>query len=648
MFLNNRGLIFKQSFYTLTATALIFIPVVVFVCITTGNIMFNDTEKIAKGITEAKANELDQSFLLAMSFADQTALMLEKGHYKLNDLNAILNASMDGMHRVRGIYGCSIAFAPYAFQQDKQYFMTYVYKKSDILATRMLGSEKYNYFDFDWFKLPHNTGKATWSKPYYDRGAGNILMTTYSVPFYKMVDGRKLFQGVVTVDISLSWLHEVLKSMKLFNSGTAFIVSRSGRFIAHTEGEVKIMESNLLENAKKNGNKAFIKNVENILAGKKGFFPHYSSLLGEDIWACYTPLQTTKWSLAVAFPEKELLAGLFKMELKVIIMSLGGFILLFWVVLIITVRVTKPLKQLTDAVEQIADGNFSSSVPKISSHDEIGILSHTFDSMQHSLAEYIENLATTTAAKEKIESELNIARDIQLRILPNGIAPFPEYGEFKLAAFIKSAKAVGGDLYDFFFIDDRRLCMVVGDVSGKGVPAALFMSATCKLLRGIANPTSSTGELMTKLSKGMGYNNDMMMFVTSFLAILDIKTGVMEYTNAGHNPPYIIKSGNEPIEITDRHGPPLAISDTEYGCSTMTLTSGDTLMIYTDGVNEAMNSNHEQFGNGRLESVLNEHHQASPQEYIEEIKEALDRFTDNFEQSDDITMLAVTYLLSAP
>ncbi len=643
MFFKKRGLIFKQSFYTLTVTALIFIPVVAFVCITTGKIMFKDTEQIAQGITEAKANELDQNFLLAMSFANQTALMLQKGHYNLNDLNAILNASMDGMHQIRGIYGCSIAFAPHAFQADKKFFMTYVYRKDRILATRLLGSESYNYFNFDWFKLPNTTGEARWSRPYYDTGGGNILMTTYSVPFYKMVSGRKTFQGVVTIDISLTWLNSVISSMTLFPSSTAFIVSRNGRFIAHTKKSV-IMKGNLLENAKKNGNPEFIKNVEKILAGEKGFFPHYSPMLGENIWACYTPLQTTKWSLAVAFPEKELLAGLVAMEIKVIIMALGGFILLFWVVLIITVRVTKPLQQLTDAVEEIAAGNFSVMMPPISSHDEIGTLSLAFNSMQHSLTEYIENLATTTAAKEKIESELNIARDIQLKILPDGKDPFNEYSEFKLAAFIESAKAVGGDLYDFFFIDDNRLCMVVGDVSGKGVPAALFMSATCKLLRGIASPSTSTGELMTKLSKGMGYNNDMMMFVTCFLAILDIKTGVIEYTNAGHNPPYIIKADGEPVEITDRHGPPLAISDIEYGCSAMTMSTGDSLIIYTDGVNEAMNSVHEQFGNERLAAVLKEHKHASPQQYIAAIKAALDKFTDKFEQSDDITLLAITYL----
>jgi sigma-B regulation protein RsbU (phosphoserine phosphatase) len=642
MLWRRRGLTFKQSFYTLTATALIFIPVVVFTCITTGRIIFNDTEKIAKGVTEAKANELDQSFLLAMSFAKQTALMLEKGHYKFNDLNLILNASMDGMHRVRGIYGCSIAFAPYIFQHDKKYFMTYVHRKNNRLVTRMLGSEKYDYFNFDWFKQPAEAGKASWSNPYYDQGGGNILMTTYSVPFYRVVNGKKQFQGVVTVDISLTWLNSLISSMKIFPSSSAFIVSCNGRFIAHTEKSL-IMKSNLLENAKKTGDQLFINNIENILSGRQGFFPHYEPVKKKKIWACYTPLQTTKWSLAVAFPEDELLAGLVAMEIKLIIMALGGFILLFWVVLLITVRVTRPLKQLTEAVEQTADGNFNAQVPQISSLDEIGVLSRSFAAMQQSLTEYIKNLATTTAAKEKIESELNIARDIQLKIIPNGTAPFPKYSEFKLAAFIESAKAVGGDLYDFFFIDQQRLCLVVGDVSGKGVPAALFMSASCKLLRGIATATSSTGEIMTKLSKGMGHNNDMMMFVTCFFAILDIKTGLLEYTNAGHNPPYLIKSASDPVEITDRHGPPLAISETEYSSSSLTMLPGDTIMIYTDGVNEAMNRNHEQFGNAKLAAVLQAQNHASPQQYITAMKTALDEFTDGFEASDDITMLAVTY-----
>jgi phosphoserine phosphatase RsbU/P len=642
MFFKKRGLTFKQSLYTLTATALIFIPVVVFVCITTGKIMFEDTKKIAEGITESKANELDQNFMLAMNFANQTALMLEQGHYNFNAIADVLKASMDGMKDIRGIYACSIAFAPHAFQKNKKYFMTYAYRENNVPVTKILGSKEYDYFQYDWFKNPRDAGNPVWIKPYYDKGGGDILMTTYATPFYKTIAGNKVFQGVVTVDVSLKWLRSVVSTMKLFPSGNAFIVSRSGRFITHTDEDM-IMKSNLLDNAKINGSETLIKNVKNILAGEKGFFPHYSPMMKKNIWACYTPLKTTKWSLAVAFPEKELFAGLVKMEIKVIIMSLIGFILLLTVVLIITVRVTRPLKQLTEAAGQIADGNFSTPVLQVSSHDEIGLLSHAFDSMQHSLTEYIENLATTTAAKEKIESELNIARDIQLKILPDGKNPLPEYSEFKLSAFIKSARAVGGDLYDFFFIDDNRLGIVVGDVSGKGVPAALFMSATSKLLRGIADSSMNAGQIMTKLSKGMGYNNDMMMFVTCFFGILDIKTGQLEYTNAGHNPPYMIKAGCAPEDVSDSHGPPLAISDTEYGVSSLLMAPGDTLMIYTDGVNEAMNRDQQQFGNKKLVAVLLEQNHASPQQYIAAVKNALNEFTDGFEPSDDITMLAITY-----
>lgn len=641
MFFKKRGLTFKQSLYILTATALIFIPVVVFICVTTGNIMFKDTQKIAEGITAAKANELDQNFLLAMKFAEQTALMLEDGHYSLNGLHEILETSMSGMRRIRGSYGCSITFAPYAFKPDKKYFMLYTYRQHHVLINKILGGKNYDYLKYDWFKIPFETGNPTWIKPYYDRGGGNILMTTYSAPFYKTINGHRKFQGVVTIDIALKWLNAVVSTMKLFPSAEAFIIARNGLFISHTNAAM-IMTHNLREIAEQYGDQQFIDNVDKILAGKKGFFPHYAINRKKNIWTCYTPLKTTKWSLAVSFPENELFAGLVTMEIKVVIMSLLGFILLFWVVLIITVRVTRPLKQLTETAGQIAAGNFTTKVPQLASHDEIALLSQSFASMQRSLVEYIDHLATTTAAKEKIESELNIARDIQLKILPDS-KNFPAYSEFTLASFIKSAKAVGGDLYDFFFIDETRLCVAIGDVSGKGVPAALFMSGACKLLRGITESSMTTGELMTRLSKGMGYNNDMMMFITCFFAILDVKTGMLEYTNAGHNPPYMIKAGGKPVEIIERHGPPLAIADIEYSSSTLIMSPGDTLMLYTDGVNEAMNCNHEQFGNEQMVKVLQAQNYATPQRYIDAMQAALSKFTADFEPSDDITMLVITY-----
>jgi PAS domain S-box-containing protein len=250
------------------------------------------------------------------------------------------------------------------------------------------------------------------------------------------------------------------------------------------------------------------------------------------------------------------------------------------------------------------------------------------------------------AQKDRMEGELNVARDIQMSMLPLIFPAFPDRREFEVHARLTPAREVGGDFYDFFFIDERRFCFCVGDVSDKGVPAALFMAVTKTLLNSRAKEDQSTASIVTHLNDELSRGNDASMFVTAFVAIFDLASGEMTYTNAGHNPPYLHRGGQvEPLG--ERHGPVIgAVGDIAYGESTVVLTPGDMAYLYTDGVTEATNTSGELFGDDRLAALLRDDAGGSTEVMVARVADAVHRFETGAEQADDITILAFRYVES--
>jgi sigma-B regulation protein RsbU (phosphoserine phosphatase) len=295
--------------------------------------------------------------------------------------------------------------------------------------------------------------------------------------------------------------------------------------------------------------------------------------------------------------------------------------------------------------QEIGQGDFNTQLPNIRSQDEIGQLNMAVGRMQEELKDYMNNLQETTAAKEKIESELQIARDIQLGIIPKIFPPFPERDNLDLYAILEPARDVGGDLYDFFFIDENRLCFAIGDVSGKGVPASLFMAITRTLLRGRMGTRFSAHEVVAAMNNELCLENENAMFVTLFLGILDVETGALNYCNAGHNYPFILNRAGQVIELKATHGTPLgAMPDMVFGKSHIQLTDGDTIFLYTDGVSEAIDVDENQYTEVRIKEKLSQFKDAKPETITRSLVNDLDNFVGKAEQFDDITMLVINWL----
>ena len=306
-------------------------------------------------------------------------------------------------------------------------------------------------------------------------------------------------------------------------------------------------------------------------------------------------------------------------------------------------KITKPLFQLTKGAGIIGNGDLDYKIC-VKTGDEIEDLSNAFNKMAENLKIHIEDLKRTTAEKEHIESELKIAHKIQTSMLPRIFPPFPERSEISIYAMMEPAKDVGGDLYDFFFIDERKLCFLIGDVSGKGVPAALFMVIAKTLLRNQALLGSSTGEILSKVNNLLCAENEEMMFVTVFIAILDTQTGELQYSGAGHNPPLLSQGGSSFEYMKLKKSFVLAgMENFKFQTESIKLEPGDAIFLYTDGVTEAMDIESKQYTEKRLKDCLADVNNMNEMEIVDLVLKDVRQFVKDASQSDDITMLYLKY-----
>ncbi|WP_207261606.1 SpoIIE family protein phosphatase [Desulfovibrio sp. Huiquan2017] len=631
----------KLTFLILSCALVILAAIVAYNYVASRAVILRQAEDNSRLLVAGTAGRIDSVLSGVQKVAENVAFSMEDTTLSKQE---ILDLDRRVLANNPEIYGMAIAFEPYFVQRDKRYFAPYHYRSGGRIGFTMLGDANYRYFYMDWYQIPKELGRSVWTEPYFDEGGGGVPMATYSVPFYRTVDGKSVFAGVVTADISLNWLQDLVRSIRLYDSGYAFLLSRHGTFITHPDKSL-VMNQTIFSLAEERGSKELRELGQRMLSGKAAFIPVGTLLSPEESYMFSDRLDYGGWSLGVVFPRDEMLGDAYRLSKSMLAIGAVGFVLLALVTMGIARRITQPLRELSESARKIASGNLNLTLPEKRANDEVGDLTDSFKYMKNSLKEFIHDLTATTQAKERIESELRIAREIQMGILPKLFPAFPDRKEFEVFASIEPAKEVGGDLYDFFFVDETHFCFLVGDVSGKGVPAAFFMAVTKTLLKVVAERGLDPGEILTKVNADLAAKNESCMFVTLFLAIMDIETGETRYANAGHNPPVFLPCGGTP-EIVPPLGEPVAgiMEDMRYSTKTMTLKPGDLLFIYTDGVTEAMNPEGALFGEKRLIRLLAEQREPLAPELVKDVGAAIHAFARGAEQSDDITMLVMQFM----
>ncbi len=492
----------------------------------------------------------------------------------------------------------------------------------------------YNYFQSDWYKRAKEEGRTVFTDIYKD-SFGRGLMISCVSPFY---DDKNKFAGVVCMDILIADLHRaIVEDVDLPEDSYAFLVDTEGKIIEPLENE-NASERTIYDETKSKSLADEIMSGETKIAQYNG------------IYYAYTPIERTGWTFCVRQSESATLAPARNVQRNVIItmlMFFAAFIVIIAMVFIIarkfSEKLTSPIIALGHDAEEISSGNLDYRA-EIRSNDEVGDLAKSFNDMAASLKEYVNNLAHVTAEKERISAELDLATQIQADMLPRTFPPFPDRKEFDIYATMTPAKEVGGDFYDFFMIDDDHLALVMADVSGKGVPAALFMVIAKTLIKTRSQMGGTPSEILADVNRQLCEGNEADLFVTVWLGILEISSGHVIASNAGHEYPAIRKAGGEYELLKTKQSPAVATMDgIKFRQNEFDLNPGDIIYLYTDGVAEATNSSEELYGTDRMLEALNETKNISAEEILVSMKKSVDDFTGEAPQFDDITMLSLRY-----
>ena len=557
-------------------------------------------------------------------------------------------------------YNCSIAFEPYYFRDKGRYFSAYTKHDGDSIRTIQGGSDDYQYFTVDWYLMPKQLDKPCWTEPYIDFDVPTNtyeMVTSYGEP---LKDKQNQLIGVINTSLSITWLSRTISAIKPYPNSYSIMIGQGGTYFVHPD-TTKITRQTIFSQA----DTALIALGRAMTSGEEGM--KQMDIDGKDCYVFYKPLGQTGCSMAIVCPESDIFRGFNRLQNSAWAIFLVGLMLMLYLFIHIITRELKPLQRLAHEAETIASGHFDVEIPDFQRIDEIGQLSHSFGFMQQSLVKFIEELKETTAQKASIESDLRIASGIQMGMLPTMFPTRDERDDVQLYASLTPAKEVGGDLFDFYFRDEK-LFFCIGDVSGKGVPASLFMAVTRAAFRTVSAHESMPDRIVTIMNKTIADMNKNHMFVTLFVGVLDLTTGRLHYCNAGHDVPLLV--GADVGELPCDANIPVGFRPKwKYSLQEAQILPGTTIFLFTDGLTEAMDANKAQFQMERVKEVLTgclvnssfscsetnvtspndqttkrPNDQISPNNLIKAMTDAVHQFVGDAEQSDDLTMMAIQYI----
>ena len=512
-----------------------------------------------------------------------------------------------------------------------------------------------------WYTQAVETGDVSFSGVMPDTYI-QAPCVTCSAPVY--VHGKLI--GVVAIDLFLDSMEEYVNESAQ-GGGFIYIVNSQGQVIFAPRNnplfEVEMYEDS--DDLRESENEELASFIRTALTQETGL--QKLDMDGTVYYMAGSPMETAGWAVISAVegsvteaPAKALISeydqinekassdyahSMTQMNYRTAVVC--ALILLMGIIVsqLVAARIVRPIESMTEEIiEGARSGKLFEMKPLYKTGDEIEVLAESFDDLSKKTKQYIEDITAITAEKERIGTELSLATEIQAAMLPHIFPPYPDRNEFDIYAAMEPAREVGGDFYDFFLIDDNHLCLVMADVSGKGIPAALFMMISKTILQSCAKMGISAGEVLTRTNDALCSNNQAEMFVTTWVGILELSTGKLTCANAGHEYPVLRRAQGQFELYKDKHDIVIGwMEGLAYEEYTLTLHPGDKLFLYTDGVPEATNAENKMFGNERMVEALNMDPEAAPRQILSNVREAVRAFVKDAEQFDDLTMLCVEY-----
>lgn len=522
---------------------------------------------------------------------------------------------------------------------DAQNSARYWYRRTDgSVVYRDIVAADPLFTAMEWYAGPIASGRPIWTEPYFDVAGAETNMVTFGLPVFGSGNGGKPI-GVVTADLGLESLQDMVDELTMEGSG--FLLSRKGVYLGRS-ANADALPANIFDDSAAIPLRLAL--AEHIRRGETGVIATKEAD-GSQLWTAFAPIRETGWFLAISYPMHLFLPIVDDASITLALEACLGFLLLAGAISTVIWSAIHPLAALTKAAQAVAAGNLAIPIPGLGRRrDEVALLAHAFVGMQRSLGVYIESLKRATAARERIETELAIAKEIQSSLLPEIETTLTGHTEVEVDAVMRPAREVGGDFYDVFLLDEQHLCLVIADVSDKGVPAALYMSMTRTLLRLEARTGILPDAILANVNDILARDNRACMFVTIFCMVLDLATGEAHFANAGHNPPLLAGRNMSwrfvEVPCDAAVGP---IEGSTYEFRSIQLVPGNIVLFYTDGITEARNADGELFGNSRLVEALEGRQSESVATLQQHLLGVIETWAANCPQSDDITLLAFRY-----
>ena len=533
--------------------------------------------------------------------------------------------------------GCAVAFEPSYYPSEGRWFEPYVlFKDSTIIERKQIGSAQHDYLNQEWYQkgIGLERGNGFLVDPYFDKDGAKLLVSSYVRPVFDS-QGRKV--GVFGIDINLGWLEKTTKDEEAEIKRIERVEDENLKFFF-----IQVIDS---KGKKIAGSESFDEETLQIIMKEDKIDFMIIELNDNSYFITSKRISSTDWTLVVAQNRHFVFfTGYVIGFIILLFMAIGGIIIFFFLRRSIK-HAIRPLRYLNDSAKEVAQGNFDTLLPTFKRQDEVTQLRDSFDTMQQSLVKYIADLEATTAKKAAMENEMKMAKKIQMSMIPQKFPPFPKRSDIDIFGSLTPAKTVGGDLFDFI-IRNERLFFCIGDVSGKGMPAALMMTVVRYLFRSVAAHSDTPKQIVEIINDCFSADNNTMMFCTFFLGILDLKTGLLQYCNAGHEAPFILGRGKREVERMSVK-PNIALGIMEgkpFQAEERQLQPEDLLFFYTDGLTDATNADREMFDIERVKETLRQsvdNDLADAAAYVRRMADEVAAFVKDAPQADDLTLLAV-------
>jgi sigma-B regulation protein RsbU (phosphoserine phosphatase) len=502
------------------------------------------------------------------------------------------------------------------------------------LASRDMLQDPAPYGDRPWFLTGLTCVEGCWQQPFFSQSRHRKLVN-YSSAI--LVGGQAV--GVVNADVTLEWLQDILEALNIPPGTEAFVIDEHGTYLANDDPRWvgQQAKAGLLETLSSSDTRP-IRQAAAQTARAAG-----------TVWIYHAPIRGTHWQFGLAVPEVQIYAGARHAFFSALGMGSLALLILTILTFAITRRIMNPLGVLTERAEQVSRGALDFALPAVRQGDEIGRLTHAFDRMRRELAGHIAELTRVAREQQRLSSELEIAYQIQTALLPGAHYLDALCRNFELHAVLQPARTVGGDLYSYFMMHDQRFYIMVGDVSDKGIPAALFMARAITLAKALAPRAHSPQHLLQLLNQELCRNNDGCMFVSLLCGLLDTVTGNLVMASAGHEPPVLWGANDAPRLLELETGPALGLDEeATYPTYRVRLRPGETLLMYTDGITEATDGALNMYGQERMLACLARHAENGDDDAARYLVADVESFAAGHGQADDITVLALRWHHAGP